>query len=406
MVGPHPRHPLQPLQVNLTAGILSSFPRVPYEQIQSPTVFSSPRLFPTTIQAVQSQQSVPSSTLFSPLKLADHKLVKDCSHSDALTSFDVQGTELQTSQKTTERENDKSVFDFDSQQLPGLNVATVKEDSDCSTHHRMSDFTTSSAPSDGVQMSPNIGFRRYAPKVAIVTPGSAPNMPDISAQEAQSSRSVLECKSTLPADMGSRKQLGTTQKGTNRSHHFFPSPAVRDSLGIQTLATSLTSPTADVQDSLNAARPEIADEGQLCIKTSPYVGPRSCGSARSKPELLEQKKAELARLRAEKAQLKKTLKTENELTDQELDIVTRLHTIRNSRHGNMQGLTVSPVVTQTPTERDKGSLHLRWHSSLVTEVQYLSSPGHPVRVARPILAKQGFSRARHVPVTRTASPAQ
>ena len=40
-----------------------------------------------------------------------------------------------------------------------------------------------------------------------------------------------------------------------------------------------------------------------------------------------------------------------------------------------------------------GSLHLRWHSSLVSEVPRMSTPGQPVRVARPILVKVSRQRS-------------
>ncbi|XP_038076062.1 uncharacterized protein LOC119744272 isoform X2 [Patiria miniata] len=433
-----------PLRQLHTSGTLSSFPKVTYEQIQSPTVFSSPRLFPVTVQAVQPQQSVSSAALFSPLKISDHTPVQDYQHSETMMSqsFSAKVTESQKPQKEIEKENHNLAFDFDTRQPTARNADSVRQDLDYQARPCLDSFTASSTPLAALPVSPNISVLRSAQKVAIVTPNS-PLLPNTSRSDSKShsTRCEMEYKTMPIADEGPRQQLSTAQeKGPSR--HFFPSPLVmtRDTPETTTQSVPVTHPTGR-PDPSNASRLEAAYGGRPGITTSPFTGARSCESARRKVELLEQKRAELARLRAEKAELKQTLKTENEmcfamkqevkaalhsntsqtnipvhllslgcqgissltLTDQELDIVTRLHTIRNSHHDNLQGVAASPMVTPIP---HKGSLHLQWHSDLVTEVHCLSSPGHPVRVARPILANQDVCKARRVPAARTASPAQ
>ncbi|XP_072179427.1 uncharacterized protein [Diadema setosum] len=141
-------------------------------------------------------------------------------------------------------------------------------------------------------------------------------------------------------------------------------------------------------------------------------------------QLIEKKRALLAQLRAQKQELKDRIKKDNEkcfsmklenakalhsnmsrgstpslvrlpargcsglaaltLTEHELELVTKLHTITNGQHAaTEQNWSPHHLVT-----RKKGGSRLHWHEDLVLAVENLSSPSRPRGTARPILSKR------------------
>ena len=297
---------LHHLELN-TIGTLSSFATGYHQAIQSPTIFSSPRLFPMTVQAVQSVKPVSSAVLFSPHKIPSYKPNEDASNAQK-QSCGHQETKSQTAQKPVQRDDhsplyvpsvDMLAFKFDASKLehttPGLNVNSFGQEPD-HAHIPMVQLGTPSTTTDIFPVSPNVSIRKSAQINTKVTP--------------QSSKWVWngdqDIKTTPRADVD---QLTASQQ-VAKSQQFFHSPVV---IVRETQEVMTSSPlSSEARVSVNS--PEIQPaRGQPGVTTSPHIGPRSSESVRRKLELLEQKRAELARIRAQKAELKQKLKTENEM---------------------------------------------------------------------------------------------
>ncbi|XP_030846582.1 uncharacterized protein LOC589345 isoform X2 [Strongylocentrotus purpuratus] len=113
-------------------------------------------------------------------------------------------------------------------------------------------------------------------------------------------------------------------------------------------------------------------------------------SADARQRLIDEKRALLARLRAEKQELRQRIKEDNEKTERELEVVTKLHTIRNSQH-TASDRTQSPC-HQAICHRDQSRLH--WREDLIQSIEELSSPSRPRCKARTILSKKGDNLVR------------
>ncbi|XP_033640098.1 uncharacterized protein LOC117300420 [Asterias rubens] len=429
---------------NLT-GTPSPFASAYHQGIQSPTVFSSPRLFPLTVQAVQSMQPLPSAVLFSPHKIPQQNSLKS-------ESCHGHQEELVGTPKRSFLKDDGLVSDVVS---PGLDVNNSFGPEPGSCPHPSGASNTLSRITQKLPMSPNVSVRKFAQKIAIITPRSKEKPRDERLETTPGKDLTLQNASQqpvsnqffpspvvmvrdLPTMIASSPRPNRAPASENSEsddflrgpHDGVPSPVVAPRSNDTCLSRAKTSENSERDSPLRAPHGGV---------TSPAVGPRSNDTGRRKLELLLQKKAELARIRAQKAEIQQRLARENELcftmkqeiqgalrsntlqtnipihllsigcqgmssltlTEQELDVVTRLHTIRNSNKEDIS--SIPPPVASVAS--NKGSLHLRWHSSLVTEVHQLSSPSLPRRVAKPILAKP-VSKARRVAVLKTESPAQ
>ncbi|XP_041478658.1 uncharacterized protein LOC121426424 [Lytechinus variegatus] len=360
---------------------------------QSTIIYSSPLLIPTTVQRVQMQQPVCADNInLIPVHVPTYK---------------VEGMDnLQAGMDVARQTNHCSV---DENSVPS------------SFYHGNSAFGKPAMKGDVLSASQAArGFTQNQDLLA--TPGSVPQFQqpsDVknSCQATDSEQGVCTSSANMlhKENVNPVHQSNTLQASSDPSAKFQVLSSI-SSPGVSALGNKqfLNFPPVDVQQ---AASPRV-----LQVSNRPTC-PGS-PSAASRQRLIDEKRALLARLRAEKQELQQRIKEDNEkcfnmklenaaalqsnmargmtpmfdrlpaqgcdgpaaltLTERELEVVTKLHTIRNSQH-TASDHTQSPC-QQDIHHRDHSRLH--WHEDLIINIEELSSPSRPRCKAKTILSKK------------------
>nr|XP_054768004.1 uncharacterized protein LOC129275235 [Lytechinus pictus] len=355
---------------------------------QSTVIYSSPLLIPTTVQRVQMQQPGCADNInLIPVHVPMYK---------------VEGMDnMQAGMDVAHQTNHCSVVEN-----------TVPSSA---FYHGNSAFGKPAMKGD--DLSASQAARGFTQNQDLpTTPGSVPQI-----QQPSDVRNSYQGVCTSSANMLHKENVNPVHQ--SNTLHVSSDPSVKfqvlssiSSPGVSTLGNKqfLNFPPVDVQQ---AASPRV-----LQVSNRPTC-PGS-PSAASRHRLIDEKRALLARLRAEKQELQQRIKEDNEkcfnmklenaaalqsnmargmtpmfdrlpvqgcdgpaaltLTERELEVVTKLHTIRNSQH-TASDRTQSPC-QQDIHHRDHSRLH--WHEDLIINIEELSSPSRPRCKAKTILSKK------------------
>ncbi|XP_063964828.1 uncharacterized protein LOC129275235 [Lytechinus pictus] len=360
---------------------------------QSAVIYSSPLLIPTTVQRVQMQQPVCADNInLIPVHVPMYK---------------VEGMDnLQAGMDVARQTNHCSVVEN-----------TVPS---AAFYHGNSAFGKPAMKGDDLSASQAAGgFTQNQDLLA--TPGSVPQFQQPS--DVRNSYQATDSEQGVCTSANILHKENVNPVHQSNTLHVSSDPSVKlrvlssiSSPGVAALSNKqfLNFPPVDVQQ---AASPRV-----LQVSNRPMC-PGS-PSAASRQRLIDEKRALLARLRAEKQELQQRIKEDNEkcfnmklenaaalqsnmargmtpmfdrlpvqgcdgpaaltLTERELEVVTKLHTIRNSQH-TASDRTQSPC-QQDIHHRDHSRLH--WHEDLIINIEELSSPSRPRCKAKTILSKK------------------
>ncbi|XP_072028230.1 uncharacterized protein [Amphiura filiformis] len=367
-----------------------------YDRCNSPMVFSSPKVFPVTVQAqsmrnpmcsvaysphTPNQLSKASSAFSSPLVPHKPSPIVAVPRAFRPVNDNVTMTGLSASASTSAGSAFNpvgNVFSVQERGSPAPNSAFMSISLSDSPFQKMPSANNETPNKEKMLDSPNITLRSRKRNAGKSTPVAVP------------------------------------------VQAVHPLPVQSQAEGMQTLSSGVFSPRLH---GMMRQQQTMSPRPMMVATQEHSSSPHQQLAQMSKWSLLEQKQQELARIRAEKQMLKQKIKEDNvkcfqmrteivaalrsntspeglppmdshivifrpegtsalTLNDQELDVVTRLHTIKNSH------ATARDQTYDSPVAHDKhrtGRVRLQWHDELVTPVDQLSSP-RLYRLHAPVMA--------------------